>query len=382
MGESKRFILLSTCSFKLLNDVSKALNNEYEIVKAIDGAQTIRAISDKSINLACAIIDLNQPNMNVYQILGLMKKSTAMKYIPVIVMTEELDDENAEKCLEHGAADVVVVPVSAAKIRYAVNRSIKNKIYIKELEQKLGDNENTEDESNASSVGKGEGSADAEEKDRLKQEALSNLENGFANMFGSLAEFRVFSKNHIKRVREITKVICDTLVNHFPESNLEKEDAECIANASCYHDIGKILIPDEIILKPRKLTEAEFDVIKSHTTKGCEVLDNMKEYQTEKMYHYSWEICRYHHERYDGTGYPEKLKGENIPFSAQIVSIADAFDALMTNTTYRKAIEFEKAYMMIIEGECGMFSPLITQCFKMNKDKIEEISQKYADSFS
>lgn len=381
MGESKRFILLSTCSFKLLNDVSKALSGEFEIVKAIDGAQTIRAISDKSINLACAIIDLNQPNMNVFQILGLMKKSPAMKYIPVIVMSEELDDENAEKCLDNGAADVVVVPVSAAKIRFAVNRSIKNKIYIRELEKKLGENGKAE-ENEVSAEDDRDGADNSVEKDKLRQEAVSNLENGFANMFGSLAEFRVFSKNHIKRVREITKILCDTLVNYFPESNLDKEDAECIANASCYHDIGKILIPDEIILKPRKLTDAEFDVVKSHTTKGCEVLDNMKEFQSEKMYHYSWEICRYHHERYDGSGYPEKLKGENIPFSAQIVSIADAFDALMTNTTYRKALDFEKAYTMIIEGECGMFSPLITQCFKMNKDKIEEISIKYADSLA
>ena len=381
MGESKRFILLSTCSFKLLNDVSKALSGEFEIVKAIDGAQTIRAISDKSINFACAIIDLNQPNMNVFQILGLMKKSPAMKYIPVIVMAEELDDENAGKCLDNGAADVVVVPVSAAKIRFAVNRSIKNKIYIRELEKKLGENGKAEENDMAIQDNKS-GVVDSAEKDKLRQEAVSNLENGFANMFGSLAEFRVFSKNHIKRVREITKILCDTLVNYFPESNLDKEDAECIANASCYHDIGKILIPDEIILKPRKLTDAEFDVVKSHTTKGCEVLDSMKEFQSEKMYHYSWEICRYHHERYDGSGYPEKLKGENIPFSAQIVSIADAFDALMTNTTYRKALDFEKAYTMVIEGECGMFSPLITQCFKMNKDKIEEVAIKYADSLA
>ncbi|MBQ9233941.1 MAG: response regulator [Lachnospiraceae bacterium] len=135
MGESKRFILLSTCSFKLLSDVSKALSDEYEIVKAIDGAQTIRAISDKSINLACAIIDLNQPNMNVFQILSLMKKSSVMKYIPVIIMAETLDDENAEKCLEDGAADIIMTPVAAAKIRFSVSRCIQNKMYIKELEE-------------------------------------------------------------------------------------------------------------------------------------------------------------------------------------------------------------------------------------------------------
>ena len=377
MEESKRFILLSTCSFKLLNDVSKALSDDYEIVKAIDGAQTIRAISDKSITLACAIIDLNQPNMNVFQILNLMKKSSVMKYIPVLIMAETIDDENAEKCLEGGAADVIMTPVPAAKIRFAVSRCIQNKMYIKELEEKNESFHSENEKNNTSDNAKADTNISS-----VKDEALSELEHEFAKMIGTLAEFRSFSRNHIKRVREITKIICDTLISYFPESNLDKEDAECIADASCYHDVGKLLIPDDIILKPLKLTDAEFDVIKSHTTKGCEVLDNIKEFQTEKMYHYSWEICRYHHERYDGKGYPENLKGENIPLSAQIVSIADAFDALMTNTTYRKAIDFEKAYSMVMEGECGMFSPRITQCFKMNKDKIEEVSKKYADPYA
>ena len=379
MGESKRFILLSTCSFKLLSDVSKALSDEYEIVKAIDGAQTIRAISDKSINLACAIIDLNQPNMNVFQILSLMKKSSVMKYIPVIIMAETLDDENAEKCLEDGAADIIMTPVAAAKIRFSVSRCIQNKMYIKELEEKAS---SSNEKAGTKSGDESEGSKLGGDSEQAKQEAVSELEHEFANMLGTLAEFRNFSKNHIKRVREITKSLCETLVSFFPDSNLKKEDIEYIADASCYHDVGKLLIPDDIILKPLKLTPAEFDMIKSHTTKGCEMLDNLKEFQSEKMFHYSWEICRYHHERYDGKGYPEKLQGENIPLSAQIVSIADAFDALMTNTTYRKAIEFEKAYSMIMDGECGMFSPRITQCFKMNKDKLEEISRKYADPYS
>ena len=378
MGESKRFILLSTCSFKLLNDVSKALSDEYEIVKAIDGAQTIRAISDKSISLACAIIDLNQPNMNVFQILNLMKKSSVMKYIPVIMMAENLDEENAQKCLDGGAEDVVIVPVAASKIKFAVNRAIRNKMYIKELEEKISNSEahnnNPDISADAEKTKDGSGFSNREDIDALQHE--------FANMIGTLAEFRNFSKNHIKRVREITRTLCDTLITFFPESKLGKDDVDCIADASCYHDVGKLLIPDDIILKPLKLTPSEFDMIKSHTTKGCEILDNLKEFQTEKMYHYSWEICRYHHERYDGKGYPEKLMGENIPLSAQIVSIADAFDALMTNTTYRKAIDFEKAYSMVLEGECGMFSPRITQCFKMNKDKIEEISKQYADPYA
>ena len=381
MGESKRFLLLSTCSFKLLNDVSKALSDEYEIVKAIDGAQTIRAISDKSMHLACAIIDLNQPNMNVFQILNLMKKSPAMKYLPVIVMAETLNDEEAEKCFDGGAADLIMTPVNQAKLKFAVRHAIKNKMYIKELEEKAssGDSGPVEKISDKSGETADNSSLD---KNKVRQEVLADVEHEFANMVGTVAEFRGFSKNHIRRVSEITKIICETLINYFPESNLNKEDAKCITDAACYHDVGKLLIPDDIIMKPLKLTEAEFDVVKSHTTKGCEILDNIKEFQTEKMYHYSYEICRYHHERYDGSGYPEKLKGENIPLAAQIVSIADAFDALMTNTTYRKAIEFEKAYSMVMEGECGMFSPRITQCFKLSKDKIEEISKKFADPYA
>ena len=380
MDGTKQFILISTVSFKLLNDLSKALRDNYEIIKAIDGAQTIRALSDKNVNFACAIIDINQPNLDIFQILGFMQKSPTMKYIPVIVVGDKIEEDEIKKCSDAGVADLIIMPANPYKLCFAVERTINNNLRIKELELKLLNEQKEND------MEKIESDEDIKKENvdlkAVKNEVLSDIESKLAIMLGTIVEFRGFSQNHITRVREITRIICDTLITYFPESNLSTEDAKVITDASCYHDIGKLLVFDKIMTKPSKLTDEEFDIVKSHTTKGCEILDSIKEYQTEKMYHYCYEICRYHHERYDGKGYPEGLKGENIPLAAQIVSIVDAFDALMTNTSYRKAIDFEKAYSMVIEGECGMFSPRISQCFKMNKEKIAEVARKYADPYA
>ncbi|MBR1815821.1 MAG: HD domain-containing protein [Lachnospiraceae bacterium] len=400
MGENKKKILISTGSFKLMADISRMLNADYDMVKAIDGAQTIRALSDKTNRIDCLIIDLALPNTNIFQIMNLMHKNTSMKYIPVIVLAEKLENEDIENCFDSMAADILMTPVNPNKLLFSIKRCLKEKQETKILEAKVNiikSQANEEDtpkpsEENVRDSKSQESSDEHKEikyddlsetdKKRLHEEDISDLQHAYIYMIGTVAEFRGLSKNHIKRVREITAIICDSLISYFPESHLTKEIAVNIADASCLHDIGKILIPDEIMMKPTKLTDSEFDMVKSHTTKGCEILEALREFQTDEMYHYSYEICRYHHERYDGKGYPEKLIGESIPLSAQIVSIVDAFDALMTNTAYRKAIDFDTAYSMILDGECGVFSPRITQCFKMNKDKIAEISRLYADPYA
>ena len=404
MAESKQRILISTGSFKLMADVSRMLNADYEMVKAIDGSQTIRALSDKNNKVDCLIMDLKLPNTNIFQIMGLMHKNTSMKYIPIIIIADSFDEEDIEKCLECNVADMLLTPIDHNKLIFTIRRCLKEKLETKVLEAKVNiikKNANSE-EDDQDNDGGSETTSESKhpehikasfdtvryddlsetDKKRLHEEDISELQHAYIFMIGTVAEYRGLSKNHIKRVREITLIMCNALMSYFPETKLTKEISECIADASCLHDIGKILIPDEIMMKPVKLTDEEYDVVKSHTTKGCEILDALAEFQTDQMYHYSYEICRYHHERYDGNGYPEKLKGENIPLAAQIVSIVDAFDALMTNTSYRKAIDFETAYAMVLDGECGVFSPRITQCFKMNKEKIADISHQYADPYA
>ncbi len=198
------------------------------------------------------------------------------------------------------------------------------------------------------------------------------------DMLGTVLEFRgLESSYHIKRVKTYTLLLAETISKNYKEYDITPIQARVISAASCMHDIGKILIPDSVLLKPSKLTDKEMEIIKSHTTKGCEIIDSISEYQEEAYYKYSYEICRYHHERYDGKGYPEGLSGDAIPISAQIVSICEAFDALMTNRVYKEKVEFEKAYGMIVSGECGVFSPKIIHAFRVNRDKIKEISEKF-----
>ena len=152
-------------------------------------------------------------------------------------------------------------------------------------------------------------------------------------------------------------------------------DIRQMVNASALHDIGKISIPDEILLKPGRLTLEEFAIMKEHTTKGCEILEKFKQEDSD-FYQYCYDICRYHHERYDGKGYPDHLKGDEIPVWAQVVSIADVFDALISPRCYKAPYAIPKAVDMIFNGECGTFSPKLLECFESAKFKLIEIAER------
>lgn len=160
----------------------------------------------------------------------------------------------------------------------------------------------------------------------------------------------------------------------YPEYELTQERIEVIVAASALHDVGKIAIPDSILLKPGKLTQEEFEYMKSHTTKGCEILNSIEDAWDEEYKKVSYVICRHHHERYDGKGYPDGLKGEDIPIAAQIVSIADVYDALVNERVYKSAFSKEKAFQMIVTGECGVFSPKLLDCFWNTRKQFENLA--------
>jgi putative two-component system response regulator len=167
--------------------------------------------------------------------------------------------------------------------------------------------------------------------------------------------------DHIHRVMELTRDILNVLMEKYPEYGIDAREADSIANAAALHDIGKIAIPDHILLKPGKLTDEEFEKMKKHTVYGCQMLGKYD--SNDMFYRYCYDICRSHHERYDGHGYPDGLVGEQIPIWAQIVSIVDVYDALTSDRSYKKAYSHEQAVAMINAGECGTFSPKILECF-------------------
>lgn len=181
------------------------------------------------------------------------------------------------------------------------------------------------------------------------------------------------SGEHVKRVQALTGILARYMARICPEYQLDKERIRLITDASALHDVGKIAIPDAILLKSGRLTKEEYRVMQTHTTKGSEMIRMMANIGQEEYGRVSYEICRYHHERYDGGGYPEGLKGEEIPVAAQIVSLADVYDALTSERCYKSAYTADEAYRMIIKGECGVFSPKLMECLKLAGAELAEL---------
>lgn len=209
----------------------------------------------------------------------------------------------------------------------------------------------------------------------LEKQALElrRLNERIIETLSNVVEFRnLESGDHVKRVKAFTRILAERLAEAYPEYQLDKEAVDVITAAAALHDVGKIAIPDAILLKPGKLTAQEFEVMKTHTTKGCEIIAMLEEMQEGEYGRAGYEICRYHHERYDGNGYPEGLKGEEIPIAAQIVSLADVYDALISERCYKSAYTPAEAYDMIMRGDCGQFSPKLLSCLCEARRELEK----------
>lgn len=201
---------------------------------------------------------------------------------------------------------------------------------------------------------------------------LQRIQERMIEILSNVVEFRnLESGDHIRRVKDFTRILAGYVAKAYPEYHLDDEDIAVITAAAALHDVGKIAISDAVLLKPGRLTEEEFAVMKTHTIKGCEIIAMLEEVQAGEYGRVSYEICRYHHERYDGKGYPDGLKGEEIPIAAQIVSVADVYDALVSERCYKSAYTPTEAYDMIMRGECGAFSPRLLQCLERAREAFE-----------
>ncbi len=209
---------------------------------------------------------------------------------------------------------------------------------------------------------------------------FKEINNGIIDILSTVVEFRsVESGNHIKRMKGFTKILLKYVNAVYENVSFSKETMEVISSAAAMHDVGKVAIPDSILLKPGRLTPEEYELMKEHTVKGCEILDSMATLQDENYYKYSYEICRYHHERYDGKGYPDGLVGDEIPLAAQVVAVADVYDALVSKRVYKDAYSHEEAFQMIMNGECGAFDPRLLDCLVHAKAEMEALSREYGD---
>lgn len=216
----------------------------------------------------------------------------------------------------------------------------------------------------------------------LKQQAkkLGQMNEILIDSLSNIVEFRnLESKQHIKRVRQFSICLGRSIMKLYPEYDLTPEKLEQIGWASSLHDVGKIAIPESILLKSGKLTTDEFELIKSHTTKGTEIITEAIRLNDKAIFDYACDIARHHHEKYDGKGYPDGLKGDEISIAAQIVSLVDVYDALTSKRVYKIAYDPDRAYQMIINGHSGMFSPKLLKAFTEVKEEFEKLLAQYRD---
>lgn len=339
------------------------LGEDYSVLKAEDGRAALKLLNAYYNEIAVVLLDLIMPEINGFEVMDVMKEKGWMEKIPILVISGETAIETERKCFEYGVSDFIRKPFDNSLVRRRVTNIVTLFQYQNELEDKVRKQTQILRRQN--------------ELLKLQAEKLKKSNERIIDVFGTVVEYRnLESGEHIKRVKGFTEILARELMREYPEYGLTEEKIEIITVASSLHDVGKIAIPDSILLKPGKLTDKEFEYMKSHTTRGSELLDSIKDIWDVQYQKAGYEICRHHHERYDGKGYPDGLSGEDIPISAQIVSVADVYDALVSERVYKKAFSKDEAFHMILNGECGIFSPKLLECLRNVRKQYEELADK------
>ena len=330
------------------------LEDTYEVYSAFNGKEALEVLDKTEVDLV--LLDLVMPVMDGFEVLENIKKDQRFRNLPVIFITSETDSFSEAKGLSLGAVDYIRKPYESKIVGIKCKNHIENKMYRDDLESLV---------------------------DERTKEIFASREAIIMAM-SLLAEGRdQETGEHIKRMQNYTKIIANQILKNHPDL-LSKEEVHYITSMAPLHDVGKINIPDQILLKPGKLTDEEFDVMKSHTTLGAEVIKETEEFMHgyKNTLHYAYEITAYHHEKYDGAGYPNGLRGDEIPISSGICSMADIYDALTSERPYKKAFSHEKAMEIITIGDGRVmpthFNPIVLEAFKQVEQEIDE----YRSSFN
>ena len=323
--------------------LKEILGKEYRILEACDGEEALKMLEQYGTEISLVLLDIIMPKMDGFEVLAYMNRDKWIEDIPVIMISSEGSESYIRRAYELGASDYISRPFDAKVVYQRVINMIKLYAKQRRLIHLVTDQ-----------------IYEKEKNNRMMTGILSQI-----------VEFRNGESGlHVLHINILTQLLLEKLMRKSENYDLSWSQQHMIATASALDDIGKIGIDEKILNKPGKLTKEEFEAMKQHTIIGARMLDRLEMYHDEEMMKYAYEICRWHHERYDGKGYPDGLKGEEIPISAQVVSLADVYDALVSDRVYKKAYSHEKAMEMILNGECGMFNPLLLECLVEIQDKV------------
>ena len=331
----------------LLSDV---LCDKYDTIEAKNGNEALLLLREKTSEISLVLLDMVMPEKDGMEVLSIMNKNGWINEIPVIMISVETSHSLIEGAYSLGVTDFIGRPFDEMVLRNRVNNTIR--LYAKQKHL----------------------------SDLVLNQIYEKTRNNsmMVTMLSHIVEFRNGESGlHVLHINTITEMLLRELLRRSNRYKINKDDIGIISTASSMHDIGKITIPESILNKPGKLTPEEFNIMKRHTVNCAEMLNSVPFAKDEPLMKYAYEICRWHHERWDGHGYPDGLKGDEIPIAAQIVSIADVYDALTSERCYKHAYTHEKALEMIYNNECGVFNPLLIECLQAIADRLVDSLQSF-----
>lgn len=349
LPRKKRVLIVDDASLNR-EILSGILKNEFEIIEAESGEEATAQIERHGADISAVLLDLIMPGMSGFGVLDYMNERGLMSDIPVITITGDESNDSMRLAYEKGVSDYITRPFDAKIVYRRVSNTInvysKQKQLLSEIKREMR----------------------VKDKNRMMTvEILSQIVEHPEEEGGG---------THAEHMTEFTKLILERYVTKKEAYGVKNDEIYAISTAAALHDIGKVRIDRKIVDKKGKLTPEEFEIMKTHTLLGEKMLLNIKVFEKEPLIKYAREICRYHHERFDGKGYPDGLKGNEIPISAQVVSVCDVYDALISKRSYKPAYSHEKAMEMIKNGECGAFNPLILECLEECSENFKNIAYK------
>jgi len=330
--------------------LEEILKDDYNVITASNGKEALVKLDTSETLPKILLLDVNMPQMNGRELFEILKADKTFKRIPVIFITIENDSET--ELLEAGAVDFINKPFMPQIVKLRVRNQIQLKNYSDNLEEMVAEK---------------------------TAEATKTLENALQGLANVIEHRDLESGEHVKRTQLFVKALTDYLIesNSVYAEELIWLKPEIIMRSMALHDVGKIAIPDKILLKPGKLDPDEYEVMKTHTTRGMEIIHELGDVKTSIYLKHCEDICYGHHERWDGNGYPRKLKSNDIPLPARLAALADVYDALVCARVYKSALPYDEAMKIIVEGRGTQFDPIITDAVVQIQDRFKEISQKY-----